>query len=271
MTEESSSEAPCVSRGLRLLGTELRIPNFSIQISSDLSVSADPPQIELRTDMWSYWLEDAIEAASTACRIADPIPALTASLGSAPDTAAVEAKIDELMIKELRASMRAITGAAFAMDGFYGVVKARYGPHPDELLWKNKGTPRKSRITETIRRHLRLTTPEARRLKDCVSRVFPYRDWAVHMASRFNEPAYRADAQVTIDWHFAAFRHANAVSAVTATVVVLNELIPALDRRSKDLADCKRVSRERFDAAMRTYASLPDLPVLTFTQGLAQL
>lgn len=265
MTDEAPHNV-LSGRGIRLLGSEMRLKNIAIDFQQS---TVSTPQIELRTDMWSYWLEDAIEAASAACQIAKPIPELTASLIDNHDTTAVEAKIDELMIKELRASMRAITGAAFAMDGFYGVVKARYGPHPDEQLWQDKGTSRKCRITETIRRHLRLTTPEASRLKDCVSRVFPYRDWAVHMASRFEEPAYRADAQVGIDWHFSAFRHDNAVSAVTAIVVVLNELISALDRRSKDLADCKRVSRERFDAAIRTYASFPDLPVLTFTQGLA--
>ncbi|SLH95390.1 Uncharacterised protein [Mycobacteroides abscessus subsp. abscessus] len=258
MTDEAPHNV-LSGRGIRLLGSELRLKNIAFDLKQD---TASTPQIELRTDMWSYWLEDAIEATATACQIAKPIPKLTASLMSAEDKAAIEAEIDERMLKELRASMRAITGSAFAMDGFYGVVKARFGAHPDEQKWVDNGTSRKCRITETIRQHLRLTVVEAKRLKECVSRVFQYRDWAVHMASEFGGPAFREDAQVNVDWHFSAFRYENAVSALTKTIVVLDELVSALDRRSKNLADCKRISRERMDAVLAAYASIPELPKL---------
>ncbi len=245
-------------RGLRI-GSETRIKNISFDLQKN---TVSTPQIEMRTDMWSYWLEDAVEATAYACKVAKPIPELTATLADTADKAVIEAEIDRRMIQELRASMRAITGSAFAMDGFYGVVKARYGAHPDEQTWIDKGTSRKRRITETIRQHLRLTVAEYKPLKDCVSRVFVYRDWAAHMASEFRPPAFREDAQVNIDWHFSAFRHENAIRALTKTIVVLDELVSALDRRSKNLADCKRISRVRMDAVLAAYASVPELPKL---------
>lgn len=255
-------EAPLPFRGLRLLGSEIRMRNSEIFTIENGSIVGHAPRFEVRTDMWSYWLEDAIEAASTACRIAEPIPALTESLDTAPDTAAVEAEIDDRMIKELRASMRAITGSAFAIDGFYAMVKARRGPHPHAECWRKNGTSRKRQITETLRHHLRLNQTLANNLKICVSQVFVYRDWAAHMSSEFREPMYRSDAQIDVDWHFSAFRHTNAINAVRPSIIVLNDLVSVLARGGKELAACQSTSRKRMDAVLAAYASVPELPNL---------
>jgi hypothetical protein len=175
----------------------------------------------------------------------------------------LEAEIDRLMILELRATMRAITASAFAIDAFYAMVKARCGPHPHHEIWSKNGTSRKKRITETLRYHLRIKTAnETRGLKSCVAQVFKFRDWAVHMASEFRDPAPREDILAGVDWHFYVFRHQNALAAVQFTVIILDHLVSILDCGGEELAKCKPLAQERMDAIFRAYEQVEALPEL---------
>ena len=148
-------------RGIRTIGADFQISDFSFRLGDDGTFDADPPKVKLRTDMWPFWVEDAIDAVETACQVASQIPALVSQLDDAGEQSnRLEAEIDQLMIRELRATMWAITASAFAIDAFYAMVKARCGPHPHEAVWRDKGTSRKKRITETLRYHLRIKTTQ---------------------------------------------------------------------------------------------------------------
>jgi hypothetical protein len=166
-----------------------------------------------------------------------------------------EAELDNIVFRELRETMRAITAAAFALDGFYGTVKARCPPHPHQEIWTQKGTSRKKRITETLRHHLRINQAvEVKQLKSCVSQVFSFRDRAVHLVSKFREVVYRPDRNVAMDWHFAVFRSENSITAVRLAAATLDRLVAALDRGGDELASSKKIARERMnDAKIKQY------------------
>jgi len=250
-----ADEEPPRRRGIRTVGGELQISNLSIMAGVDGEVTMGQPHAKLRTDMWPFWVEDAIEAADIACQMADQIPALVAQLDDAGELKdQIEREIDGLTIRELRATMRAITASAFAIDAFYATVKARCGPHPDEEKWRDKGTSRKRCITETIRYHLKINPPNVEAVKSCVAQVFTLRDWAAHMVVEFRDAVYRPDVEADVDWHFDAFRSQNAVSAVHYTVMILDYLVSILDRGGEELAKgCKPLALERMDAIFRAY------------------
>lgn len=262
--DRMTDEAPLKWRGIRSIGGDFQISNISITVDGDGKLAMGQPHARLRTDMWPFWIEDAIEAADTACRMADQIPDLVTQLDDAGELKdRIEREIDRLMIRELRATMRAITAAAFAIDAFYATVKERCGPHPHDEIWRNKGTSRKRRITETLRYHLHIkTTNEVKSIKSCVAQVFMFRDWAAHMAAKFRDPVYREDVQASVDWHFHVFRRKNAVNAVQFTVIILDHLVSILDRGGEELAKCKPLARERMDDIVRAYEEVEGLPEL---------
>ncbi len=251
-------------RGIRTIGADFQISDIKITIDGDGNPTMAEPQVKLRTDMWPFWVDDAIDAAGTACQFADQIPALFIQLDDAGELKGqLEAEIDRLMIRELRATMRAVTASAFAIDAFYAMVKARCGPHPHHEIWRNNGTSRKKRITETLRYHLRIKTAnETQSLKSCVAQVFKFRDWAVHMASEFRNPAPREDILAGVDWHFYVFRHQNAVAAVQFTVMILDHLVSILDRGGEELAKCKPLAQERMNDIFHAYGQVEGLPKL---------
>lgn len=251
-------------RGLRTIGADLQVSNISFRFGDDGKFDADPVKFKIRTDMWPFWVEDAIEAADTAWQMAQRIPPVFAQLDFAEERKKqLEAEIDRLMILELRATMRAITASAFAIDAFYAMVKARCGPHPHEAIWRANGTSRKKRITETLRYHLRIKSASGTKaLKSGVAQVFKFRDWAVHMASQFRDPAPREDILASVDWHFYVFRHQNAVNAVQFTVMILDHLVSNLDRGGEELAKCKPLAQRRMDAICRAYEDVEAFPEL---------
>jgi hypothetical protein len=64
------------SRGIKVVGGDLRLSDLTISIGEDGEPVAAPPRVELRTDMWPFWLEEAIEAAAIASDVGRRIPAL---------------------------------------------------------------------------------------------------------------------------------------------------------------------------------------------------
>jgi hypothetical protein len=258
-------------RGLRTIGADLQVSNISLRLGDDGKLDADPVKFKLRTDMWPFWVEDAIDTADTAWQMARRIPHVFAQLDDVEaGKEQLESEIDRLMILELRATMRAITASAFAIDAFYAMVNARCGPHPPDATWRENGTSRKKRITETLRYHLRIKTANGTKaLKSCVAQVFQFRDWAVHMASEFRDPAPREDIMASVDWHFYVFRHQNAVNAVHFTVMILDQLVSILDRGGDELAKCKPLAQERMDAIFRAYEQVEALPKLERREKLS--
>jgi len=249
-------------RGVKVVGGDLRISDLKITFDDDGKITTGPVRTQVRTDMWPFWLEDAVEAADTACRLADQIPALDAQLDTELPKEPINAEIDRLLFRELRASMRAITACAFAIDAFYAMVKERCGPHPHHNAWRKNRTARERQITETLRHHLRIRAEGANQLKSAVSQLFRFRDWAVHLAADFRDPVYREDVHSTVDWRFAAFRRDNAVTSVAMTVALFDSLVSILDRGGEELRQCRKLARERMDDIFRAYEQVDGLPEL---------
>lgn len=244
-------------RGINVTdGGDLRLSNIRIEVGPDGAQSAPSPTVHLRTDMWPYWLAESIEGAKESASHAEGIPP---ALEAGDDES-----IRQLMIRDLRASMRAISAAAFAVDAFYASVKARSPRHPSEAAWREKRTARHAQVHETLRYHLKIDNTSAREVQHRIKQLFQFRDWAVHPGSSFKEPIFRADVDALVDWHYSAFRSENAVASTAMTVDMIDRLIPRLANGSEELAGWESRARAAMDVALVGYeaAGLPPLSSL---------
>jgi hypothetical protein len=232
-------------------GADLQIPGIRIEMREDGSLHLPPVVPKLRTDMWPHRLAEAVEAADLARTASAEIPPVVA--------AGDDLRLDLLLVRELRASMRAITAAAFALDAFYASVKARSPQHPDEQKWVENGTTRPAQISETLRYHLKIKNIGAKEMRRRIRELFKFRGWAVHPGSKLREPILRPDVDAGLDWHFAVFRAENAVNAVGSTVSLLDQLVKTLERGSEDLQKFKDAARRAMDGVLDEFeaAALP--------------
>jgi len=93
-----------------------------------------------------------------------------------------------------------------------------------------------------------------------VSEIFRFRDWAVHPGAKFQQPEYRDDVNLGIDWHFVAFRRANAIGATALTIGLLDSLVGALDRGSDELKGMKPHARRKMDEILAACETLDEFP-----------
>lgn len=129
-------------------GGDLRVSDIRLDLGSDMPVSSSL-RADLRLELWRYWLAEAVNAAIEAAEIT---PLLSAEL-----LASDSEQLTRLLINELRASMRAITSAAFAIDAFYASVKVRFPKHPRSDAWNEKPPSRHQQVAETLKHHLGIT------------------------------------------------------------------------------------------------------------------
>src|SRR5271166_122729 len=197
-------------------------------------------------DTWSHWLAEGVGAA---------IAAAEAASGISPGLVAEDnQEATRLMVAELRASMRALTSCAFAIDAFYASVKARSPGHPQQTVWRDKRTPRHKQVAETLLYQLHVTQNDAsKELSDRVKELYRFRDRAVHPGSEFREPIYREDVGASVEWHFLVFRASNAVAAVAKTVRLFDEMVRVLDRGSEDLVNWKPGARTAMNHVLDAY------------------
>ncbi len=235
-------------------GADLRISGIRLEIADDGTVSAPPVTPHLRTDMWPHWLRESIDAARLAQAEAAKIPGIREE----DDQEALA----EVTTAELRASMRAITSAAFAVDAFYSAVAARSPTHPHAQLWRTREgrrTPRHSQIFETLRYSLKLQNPGATEIRKGIKELFKFRGWAVHPGSRYREPVYRSDLDAGVDWHFMAFRSENATACARLVTNMLDVMISKFDRGPQEVREAYEGAR-RFMNELLAYYDASDLP-----------
>jgi hypothetical protein len=194
--------------------------------------------------MWPFWLREAIEAAIVANETGDEIPPRYEQFKQGQAT---DEDLDELVIREMIATMRAIGGAAFAIDALYAAVKARSPEHPHQATWREKGAARHKQVTETFFYHLKIknqTTKKA--IRHWVSQIYKFRDWAVHSPSEFAPAQYRADLEVGLDQCFNRFRRENAIMATAMAVCLFDYLGRSCRAAVRNLPSRSKAHAERW-------------------------
>jgi hypothetical protein len=265
--DESEPTETRQSRGIINVGGDFRISDWTLSFADDgTATTVNEPTLALRTHMWPFWLEEAIDAATMAADVSSRIPPLVAQVeealkGGEPVEAADDA-IYRLVSLELRATMRAITSCAFAVDAFYAMVKAHSPAHPQQAAWTKKRTARHIQVAETFRYHLKIgKASAAKELRSRIAQLYKFRDWAVHPGVRFREPEYRADLNASLDWHFVAFRAENAVTVTAMTMYTIDLLVTGLHRGSEELAGYQEYAGTRIDEIFLLYDAAKSLPI----------
>jgi hypothetical protein len=227
------------------VGCDVQVNNIRIEFDSNGHATTPSATMKLRTDMWPFWLRDAIEAAVVAKRHSAKIPQVRQT--------GDEDILSYVMTEELRATMRAISASAFAIDGFYAAIKARTPEHPHQSQWLQNRTSRASQISSTLAYHLKLRNQTSKGLSERLKSIFKFRDYAVHLDSQYREAIHRPDIDAGVDWHFVVFRAENALNATFGTVNALDQLVSALDRSTTELANYKTVARKAMDEVLDLY------------------
>ncbi|MGX9673004.1 hypothetical protein [Mycobacterium sp. HM-7] len=70
-------------QGVWSFGGDLQIRDLSFAIGDDGTFTPSTPTVRVRTDLWPFWLHDAVDAADAACRAAERIGPLIARLAAA--------------------------------------------------------------------------------------------------------------------------------------------------------------------------------------------
>lgn len=254
-------------------GAQLRLPpgSIKIRVTDDGRVEMDPVSPELRVEMWSHWLHEAVDGAVAALDAQAAIAAEVEALAG-PTPPADEQGLQDLLDAELRASMRTISAAAFAVDAFYASVQARSPDHPDRERWRTprangRRTSRHSIVFETLRYHLKIRPVAAREYRRRVSDLFRFRGWAVHADAKFRAAVERPDLERGVDWHYVAFRADNAIAVVGGTLQMFSALVDVFGRGSEEMRDWQPQAREALDAVIARYDAECRLPSLQWRHG----
>jgi hypothetical protein len=251
-------------------GVQLRIPAGAVVVSlNDEGEAVMLPIIpETRMDVWPHWLREALDATVAA------LDANTAVVAESDELARAEAegipvedqqRLSDLLDVEFRASMRAISAAAFAVDAFYASVQARSPEHPSRALWREvredgSRTSRHAIVFETLRYHLKVRNGAAAIVRPWIRELFVYRGWAVHASANFRTVVLREDIDRGVDWHHAAFRAQNAALTLARVMAMLDSLVTVFDRGSDDVREWQPNAREQLDEMIARYDAEGKLP-----------
>lgn len=177
----------------------LRISNLSLSVDATTGeLTAGPITTELRADMFPHWLDIAERAAGDAD--AARVRAVATDLD---DNEGFNSAIHD----ELRASLVAISAAAFAIDAFYGAVLV-HAPST-----KVSAGARDSSVFETLKRAFALTPEKQKALRGPLRVVYRLRDQAVHPPAKWTSPALHAAFNLGMEPKYVNFRAENAVNA----------------------------------------------------------
>jgi hypothetical protein len=176
-------------------GAELRIRGLRIAINADGSVELPPPTLELRAEMWPHWLASA-ESSSEAARIA-----MEDTRGT--DDPAFARAVE----REFRASLLALTAAAFSLDAFYASVVAR--APPARVVAKGRAAS----VCATFARAFVMTNAQQQTARKALGQIFGFRNLAVHPPADFSEIVTHPVYGLGMERRFVIFRLENAVTS----------------------------------------------------------
>jgi hypothetical protein len=148
-------------------------------------------QSQFMVVLWRAWLNIAADHASLAqARKTSPavVDAFSRNLHGDEDFPVPEGSTDEE--SEAEAAMIAITAAAFAIDGFYGTVKALVRPSPSKAA-------RQRQIVECLKHGFEVGA-KARRWQEDLDWLFAIRDNSVHHSEVWEEMVVVDETDQTI-------------------------------------------------------------------------
>jgi hypothetical protein len=104
-TDEATASRQAVSRGVRFISCDVRVSGLSIPLTPEVEAATGGPHLtlELRTDMWPFWLDEAVDAAVAADSAAKRLSAVYEQFEAGDAT---EDDFDPFLFRELRATMR---------------------------------------------------------------------------------------------------------------------------------------------------------------------
>ena len=203
-------------------GTHIRASNIGFSIDRTTGeVIAKPIALSLALDTWQHWLDMAIDNVLVAVAAADEADACFEQ-GSDGDEAG------NAVLREMRASMAAVSFAAFALEAFYAAVVER-SPLPEEIScrWRRGRTSRYGRLFESLRYNFKFSNDMAKEYSRVLRQVFNLRDQAVHPNAGFAPAALHPRFGRGADVRILRFR---AYNAFAATIVVHSIIRRCLER-----------------------------------------
>lgn len=199
--------------------SQLRIPAGGLTIDLE-SGDIGPVLVELRTDLWPYWLEAARSARHTAVMEREGNPGPSGSDGNAFGSA---------LQRELTAGMTAICACAFVFEGFRNSVVHQVS---------SAAVPAKStagRVHQTLVRAFDLTNEQSAELRRALRDLFRLRNEAVHPSSDFAPPLGHPVFGTGMDRRFVEFSTEQADQIVQFTEGALGFLLHRPRARHADL------------------------------------
>jgi hypothetical protein len=214
----------------------------------------------VRLDLWPTWLE-------VGCTHTDRAMEASAELEQGlPDK-----DKGEILTRELQEGLVAITACAFAVDGFYDVVRHELGDHPHIQVWRKKGrVAREKQVVETLRYRLKIGPKSTANLKLFVGELFKFRGRAVHPSASYIDPNYRPEIDSAVHPHFITFSGRHAEHCRALTLEFLDVLINRARELSKPGADRGWLDkgRQELDRLIPLYPA-PPVGSVAFARYLA--
>jgi hypothetical protein len=207
---------------------KLRIPAGGLQIGLDgTGRPTSSVSIEVLLDVWPFWLDIGMDHAAQATTARRALQ----SVDPADDT-----EKGSLLGAECKASMVALSAAAFALDGFYAALREHRDMSDLDRVWMSAGTPRHARVSETLRRSFRLSNRQAKVLREGAKDLFKFRDWAVHPPAAFSRPVPHEVIGSSVEWRYVAFSAPNACRGITKATKIIRLCVehPRADDRIQD-------------------------------------
>jgi hypothetical protein len=191
-------------------GVSLQLGQFSISIGPDGVARASPITLALSYDLWPLWLRIAIEHELMAKKARADLEVLTGTH---------DQRHADALQEETTAGMVTIAASMFAIDAFYGAVKARIddppptGPH----------SRRYALIAETLKRAFTMTQAKSNELRLVLKQAFRVPDMSVHPTGEHQDPLIHPVMEVGVALPHVAFRVENATEAVQLAVNVIEQ------------------------------------------------
>jgi hypothetical protein len=213
-------------------GVGLRLRNLSISIGPEGDVQASPVTVELAYDLWPLWLRIAIQHERMGKEARARLEGLTGDHDKRHGAA-----LDD----ETTAGMVAVAASVFAIDAFYGAVKAKIDDPPPT----GPRSRRYALVAETLKRAFAMSQPSSNALRGNLREAFRFRDMSVHPTGDFLGAALHPVMGVGVAVPHVAFRLENARTLVTFAISVIEQCATVPRDRHKSLIEwCKGISQK---------------------------